>query len=358
MKYLHLIPNEKFTIPYINFVKDNFNIKEHLFYIFEHKKWVEIKKEKYIKICHLESANYKIWKALKMINSFFLLFFLFFKSKKIILHGLFSPAIILFLFLNPWYLKKCNWVIWGGDLYSYRSRNDNSMKRRIYYKIEDYVKRNMGGYITQIEGDYELAQQWYGTKGKYYDCFVYPSNLYKEIPMQEYIKDNKINIQIGNSADPSNNHFEIIDKLEKYKNENRRYYCILAYGDKEWAQKVCTYGKKKLGENFIPILDFMPLKEYVKFISKIDVAIFAHNRQQAVGNITTLLGMKKTVYLKQNVTTYKSFHDLGINLKSFEKLENIELLSEEEQNQNNRIIKERFSKEKLIEELENIFSDN
>ncbi|MFC6669724.1 hypothetical protein [Marinobacterium aestuariivivens] len=39
------------------------------------------------------------------------------QAEKIILHGLFNSHIFYILAFQPWLLRKCSWVIWGGDLY-------------------------------------------------------------------------------------------------------------------------------------------------------------------------------------------------------------------------------------------------
>lgn len=39
------------------------------------------------------------------------------RADKIILHGLFNIYAVLLLVLNPWLLKKCYWVIWGGFIF-------------------------------------------------------------------------------------------------------------------------------------------------------------------------------------------------------------------------------------------------
>ena len=50
---------------------------------------------------------------------------------------------------------------------------------------------------------------------------MYLSNIYKECDLFNIKKDKEcLVIQVGNSADPTNNHVEILMKLKKYKNEN------------------------------------------------------------------------------------------------------------------------------------------
>lgn len=362
MKHLHLFHNDKFIKPYIEFVNENFDKNEHKFLIIDgaREKDIEIPTDKNVKKYVSKGREYKgIIKKVFLILQLPILYLKLFsyckKSEKIYFHGLFDQRIIIFLYLFKGFLNKSNWIIWGGDLYSYLKRK-NKLLDRIYYRIDDYVKANFYGYITQIEGDYELAQKWYKAKGKYFDCFMYPSNLYKNIEIISEKKE-ELHIQIGNSADSSNNHFEILNKLEKFKNKNIKLFCILSYGDKIYAEKVVKYGEKIFKEKFIPIVNFMPFKEYMEFLSKIDIAIFAHNRQQAFGNIASLLSMKKTIYLKETVTTYETLTKLGLKIKSFNRLETLEKFEKKILENNKKIIKKVFSKENLIKEWEKIFLD-
>lgn len=51
------------------------------------------------------------------------------------------------------------------------------------------------------------------------------------------------NILIGNSASDTNKHYEIIDYLSKFRNQNLKINASLAYGDKLYGIKVCEKGK-------------------------------------------------------------------------------------------------------------------
>ena len=101
----------------------------------------------------------------------------------------------------------------------------------------------------------------------------------------------------------------------------------------------------------------MEYKEYIKFLEMIDISIFAHDIQKAFGNITSLLSMKKTVYLKEKVTTYQTLKEMGIKVRSFDKLVDLEEFDENTLENNRKIIEENFSEEKLIEQWENIFEN-
>lgn len=351
MKYLHIFHNDKVVAPYVKFINENFNKNEHKFLI------IDGVKEKNIKIPSDENVKRyisrgrecrgiikKILLTLQVPILYFKLFLNCNKAEKIYFHGLFDIRIIIFLYIFKTFLRKSFWDMWGGDLYSF-SKNKNI----IHKKIDGCVKGNFYGYITYIDGDYELVKKWYKAKGKYFKCFIYPSNLYKKMEMLAS-KREELYIQIGNSADSSNNHFEILSKLEKLKNKNIKLFCILSYGDKIYAEKVIKYGEKIFKEKFIPIIEFMPFKDYMEFLSEIDIAIFAHKRQQGMGNITSLLGMKKTLYMDKNVTTFVTLKKLGVSIKSLDDIADLSKFNNFILEKNEKIIKQIFSKETLLKD--------
>ena len=358
MKYLHIMHNEKFIASYIEFINNNFNLSDHYFLIIGGLSQEKMPIPKYSNIEYLSNLDirYKFLKLFKVIIPVYsILFKKISKSKKIFLHGLFDKKIIFFLFIFRKFLKKSNWIIWGGDLYCYENRKDGFINK-IWYKIEDYVKGNFNGYITLMKPEYKALLKLYKTRGKLYESFSYPSNLYKDNSLKTYDKEG-LYIQVGNSATYTNNHFEIFKKLRPYKDKNIKLFCILSYGDMKYAKVVISKGKKIFGEKFIPITDFMKFDDYMKFLSKIDIAIFAHDRQQGFGNITSLLSMKKTVYIKENIATYEVLENLGLSVKSFDQFENLEKFDDNILEKNKKIIKERFSQKRLIEEWKVIFSD-
>lgn len=348
VKHLHIMNNDKFCMPYVKFIEENFGKDDHVF-LFLHnypEKFGEIKKQE--NIIDLSKKNI----ILIMLYAMYYMLC----SNKLYFHGLLSSKENIFFALNPWIFKKSYWAIWGTDLYEYMNREQNpKWQTKIMYKANDFVKGSMAGYITHIKGDYGLAQKWFGAKGQYYDCFLYLSNLYKDISIKEVEKED-LYIQIGNSADPSNNHKDILDNLLPYKTKNIKIYCPLSYGDERWAKEIKEYGEKLYGSKFIPMMDFLSFDEYCQFNSNIDIAIFAHNRQQAVGNIISLLGMGKTVYLRKTVTTASMLDDLDVAYLDFDKFNSINKISIQQSESNKIRIKEHFSKQKLIEQWGAIFN--
>lgn len=341
-KILHLGSCDKFIPPFIEFIKDNFDFNDHLFLLTNSNSENELINHSNVKL----SSKGKLSK----VKHYALVIKKMKQADKIILHSLFDIKIVQILFFSPWLLKKCYWVMWGGDLYSYQLGKRN----KSWYKNEFFrrpVIKNMGHLVTYIKGDVDLASKWYGAKGEYHECLMYLSNTYKTLDVPNTQSD-EINIQIGNSADPSNNHIEIFDKLLPFKDKNIRIYAPLSYGDKAYAKEVVSKGKDLFGDKFIALTNFMPFEQYLKFLGSIDIAIFNHKRQQAMGNTITLLGLGKTVFIRSDTTQWQFFKDKNIKVYDSIKLDSID---KKEHLDNISKVKEYFSEETLKKQLKELF---
>lgn len=278
------------------------------------------------------------------------------EADKIVLHGLFNQKTILLLFLWPSLLPKCHWVIWGGDLYRYQSR-----KRRLGWRFAELYRRpvirNMGHLLTYVEGDVELAREWYGARGRYHECLMYPSNVYRDTPAISISREGAlVNVQIGNSADEGNHHLEAFSLIKSRKALDVQVHVPLAYGGKgRYVQRVLEAGRELFGERFSPITSFMPIDEYLCFLGSIDIAVFNHRRQQAMGNILALLAREKKVYLRSEVTSMQMLEKLGIKIYRTEEF-NLDPIPADIAKLNGRIVKEYFSEETLLSQMRVIFS--
>ena len=341
MKILHIAEPQSFTKPFFSLVEKNFEVKDHA--ILTHGKsngWPSD-----LTIAHKTLSGVR-WVANFLDSAR--------KAEKIILHGLWDSRLIVLLALHPAMLKKCYWVIWGGDLYSHSMGKKNLR----WYATELFrrpVIRRIGHLITYVQGDVELARKWYGAIGQYHECFMYTSNIYRDYAIKEQ-PHAVVNIQIGNSADPSNNHLEILENLKSFRDQNITIYAPLSYGDQANAKTVIAAGKAIFGDKFKPMTDFIPFEQYLEFLGKIDIAVFAHKRQQGMGNTITLLGLGKKVYMRSDVTPRATFDGMGVKIFDFP---NIDLMpiNKETINKNIAQIKKNFSEKKLTDQLKSIFKD-
>lgn len=323
---LHVCPLDKFIPPFLNFVRDEFPIEENQFYMLGDA-------EKY----SYESDSQTFQHC--GLRGYLLLLRLMYSADKIILHSLFNFNVLIILACNPYLLKKCYWVIWGGDLYSFMFPK-NSLKYKLKETIRGFVIKRIGFLLTYVKGDVDLARRHYGARGEYIETIGYLSNVIpSNIPVSENNKKN-INILVGNSADPTNNHFDALDKLAKFKNEDIQIYVPLSYGNIEYAKKVIDYGNSLFGDKFIGITEFISYSEYMFFLKDIDIALFNHKRQQAMGNTINLLAMGKKVYLKEGTTQKEFFNNL--NVKTFD-IKDLDIFENFSPEKNSEILMKYFS---------------
>lgn len=342
--------NDKFNSEYINFINQNFNPNDHLF-IFVADVVGEL-----FPIPQLPNVI-KLFCSRRRFYRYLLLAYYCIQADKIILHGLFVDYIIRFLYINRYLLKKCYWVIWGGDLYDDLQLDIIKTRKQVQFtELKKLVISKMNSFITYLKEDYNLAKEYYSSKAEYKECIMYLSNLFNA--KAEYNKKNDtLVILVGNSATDTNNHYEVFNKILAENLDNYKILCPLNYGDKNYAAKVVELGTKLFGDKFEPLLDFIPLEQYTKLLSTVDVAIFNHNRQQGMGNIINLLGMGKLIYIRNDITTWNLLEHL--NLKVYATNKNLMIRHTIKNNNysetNKVLIKNYFNKNTLYSQWENIF---
>ncbi len=346
-KIVHLGRNGLIMNKFVEFMEENFDNKKHIYFLTGqnvngNKNVIDIKNK------------------FDFIKKIFYLNFQLYKTKKIIIHSFDQTYMFFILLFQPWLIKKVYWVIWGWDLYSYEYPVLD-LKTKIIQKVKKIIFPKIRHFVTYIEGDYELAKKWYNIKSiNYYECIMYPSNFYKDNYNIIQIDDKKdlhkdtLNIQIGNSASESNNHLYIFQKLKYFADENIKIFIPLSYGKNDNLNEIIKQGKNIFCDKITFLNDILSFDEYIKFQSSIDIAVFAHKQQEAMGNIISLLGLGKKVYIRNDITPFKFFNDMGVKVFDVENIE-LELLEQEIKKMNQQKIREYFSKENYLNQLKNIF---
>lgn len=334
---LHIFNDPKFSSGYFEFlIRKNVNLDKHTLF---HYRCTENHCNSYGMEAVFSPHFFSIIPNLKLLYELI-------KAKKIIIHSLASPFLLLYLFLLPNLARKAYWAIWGKDLYFFKIIKKPRLHHKIYEFFRKRVIKRISNIISISHRDVALAKKWYGSTAMIHHCFGYPSNCYKEF--SKHIKrTNTILILVGNSADPSNNHFEAFSMIEKFKDEDIKVITLLSYGDHRYAKKVIKTGKALFGKKFIAIEKLLPLTSYYNLLATVDIGIFAHKRQQAMGAIISLLGMKKKVYLRKDITTWGTLFDLGItvyDLNDFNFIKPDKIVLDN----NYKIIKNYFTEENLL----------
>lgn len=347
---LHIANLSTFIAPFVKYVDKNFCSKEHNFYLHGDAQKFYVEASDNVTITDGKQKS-SFLHFIKLIPNLIV-------ARKVILHGLFDIRIIMLLASMPFILNKCYWVIWGGDLYQYQ-KPKTKLKEKVKEFLRVFVIKRIGHLVTYIPGDVALAYKWYGASGQYHECLMYLSNTvdinFSKCELSHAKSTDKINILVGNSADPSNNHFEILDKLSRFKNRNIEVFIPLSYGDPDHARAVIDYGKRILGNKLTPIIEFMESSEYRRFLKSIDIAIFNHRRQQAMGNTISLLGLGKTVYMRSDVSQWSLFKSKGIHVRDIDRLHDLLLMPELQRTINLELVERYFSSERLKQQYKVIF---
>jgi len=281
-------------------------------------------------------------------------------SNLIIIHQLQFDVVIL-LFILPILLKKTVWVIWGGDLYDYLTYK-SSYRQKVSFLLKKFIVKRIP-YVVARTPDFKLLQKWYGSKAEHLIVEpFYTSGEYDTALL--HIRENTtspLKITLGNSATETNRHMAALDLLSKYKNENLQIYIPLSYGDPEYAKTVATKAKEIFGDKVVVLDQFMPPEEYNKHLSEMDIGIFNHNRQQALGNIAYLLASGAKIYLNNDSPLWEIYDEMKFHIHSINTIQgmsynNFSYLDQEELAENSKMAKIIYSEKHGVECWTRVFN--
>ncbi|KTG27918.1 hypothetical protein AWR38_28940 [Idiomarina sp. WRN-38] len=194
--------------------------------------------------------------------------------------------------------KKTIWVMWGGDLYNPVAADF----------IDISIYENFDAVSTSIEGDYNFFLK------NYTDKPLIPYKHASSISLEDAAvlpEDKENSVIIGNSGDPSNQHLDIIQAINnKADKESFSYILPMAYNMapgyldniKNALLDAGVYKKCSFIEQMLPP------QEYFSIVAKSKGMITAHNRQQAVGNISASLYFENFTVLRERYFVRGEYH--------------------------------------------------
>lgn len=240
---------------------------------------------------------------------------------------------------------------WGYDIYSDSNNKYTQLTKILETKLykDETVKLLNDTSITyklsclfrKVKHFFTREQYWYNklvNKFEYFSTILpYEFDLLKEkLPNIKYFPfkyinpaDNQIEfkentlkehvILIGNSADPSNNHGNILKILEE-----RKVKCT-AYIPFSYPYDVDLYKNnlKKYTETFkyvtcIFLEDYMSRDKYFDILNKCSCAIYGFTEQQAIGNIYQMFRTGKKVFFFKDSKMYNYFTFQKLNIFNIE----------------------------------------
>lgn len=285
------------------------------------------------------------------------------------------------LVLNSNKKVKFLWIGWGFDYYCYLeidlllnqtlqlqnklvNKNKFDWKKTFKY-IKDFIKYNTIYKGTQqihevfnridyfapvLYEDYLLVDQQFKNFHPKYSDWNY--GTLEDDLVKQNLTISGINILLGNSATFENNHIEAIDAISSLDLENRKVICPLSYGDEVYANEIINYGINKLANKFESLREFMNIEEYHKIISTCSIVVMNHLRQNAVGNIVTMMYFGAKIFLNKKNPAYAFFKNNGAIIFIMEDINNDSLktiLTDSEKNINREVLKRYWSKNVMLE---------
>lgn len=304
--------------------------------------------------------------------------------------------IVIHSLVDIWYKLIINsptnipivWIGWGFDYYDMlneelllpQTKDFNNthnflvscksfLKKKLAYlrmknipKKRDVIKK-INYFAPVLESEYEAVSHKLNVR----DTLKYVDFNYGSLE-KNYIRNytNKQvcgnNILIGNSATATNNHLEIFQLLKKFDISGRVIICPLSYGDEIYKNKILKCGTESFKEQFQPLVDFMPIDDYITKILSCRYVIMNHVRQQALGNIITMLYLGAKVFLREENPVYSFLKQINAVVYSVQDLEQqgsltmFTPLSQNDVLQNQSVLKSFIGEEIVLKKTQNLIS--
>lgn len=303
--HIHLFTTESlYSYELLKLFETTVNLQEHLF-IFR-------KKDKSGKFTYTPAIESRIIYSTNFIHLTRYILPKMESAKWIYFHYLpYGPSLILWA-LKPSLIVKSTWIVWGGDVFIYKQKN-LSLKNRLFEFLRRRIIPRFPEIAAFVEADAREAIKVYNSKAEYIQIlYPIPVNLEDLVDLKTKSPEITKKILIGNSADPSNNHLEMLEMLSGFCQENIKIYCPLSYSiDQSYIDSVVKKGHEIFDEKFIPLLTMMNTREYALFLNDMDIAVMNHRRQQGLGSIMPLLYLGKKLFLRSETSSYPFLTNAG-----------------------------------------------
>lgn len=263
------------------------------------------------------------------------------------------------------------WALWGYALYNildfYQKKNSYSTiykpKKTFIFKLKEWYTfkiiypravLKIKTCLFLLEADYNMLQSVIPNKSNWMtSCYQTINNIFGG-GKQFQVAGNAI--LLGNSSTPSNNHLKVFEHLNL--NKDQKMIVPLSYGDEKYRYKVISHGNQKFEEFFEPMVEFIPLNQFIKKLQICQYTIMGHYRQQAFGTILMMLLAGSKLFLYRKNPLYLWLKEKGIFIYSIEEHLSTELkspLTKTQKKINKITISKLIDEATIIKQLELVF---
>lgn len=330
---LHITHDDKFIDDFIANTRKYSDIKQNIFLIYTIGEATKLKFVKSPNVVTIDLFSHDFINEITDFKNY----------DKIFIHYL-SDELVPFIQLIPKKIKVY-WIFWGADAFNMSAFQKSTFSKKTYKIIRPFqlniieifkkIKSNFYKYRFErdkiksikridyfahyIKDDNNLIFSKFKIKFPQYIEFSYADleNFISETPINFAAKRNFA--LIGNSANPTNNHFDAIEWLSNKIDTNYDIYCPLSYsGTPDYIEQVIKEGTKNFNKNFKPLTEYIPKENYLKILNNTAIAVMWHLRSQAWGNIIALLMNGTKVFMSNKSNLYKYLKSIDLIVFSIE----------------------------------------
>jgi len=302
------------------------------------------------------------------LNKFKKLKAMFDEADRIVFHS-YKPdknwAVLTYLLKKN--LDKSIWIMWGIDLYNYKS-DAGGIKGKIENYMGETTRRMMRYPVAIAEPDIEVYNKTFGEFPVLLAPYAFVNERFTQmdflierrkrevldferaveegeiIPYTDEDReaqydpllcekyDGRIRIQIGHNGFAFNNQVEVLNALDKYMDhpDAKKFdLCFpISYGNTPLSDNITfvyalmNYAKMRYPNNVSFLNKLIPANEYTKYLSTVDIAIFNSSRQNGLGNILQLLYMGKKVYMSTSNPLFEYLRSKGFEIHDVKDIDN------------------------------------
>lgn len=241
------------------------------------------------------------------------------------------------------------WFSWGYDVYSDKNSYEKKLiplslfkpqtKKCIYNKrkiLKNKIKRLLAllGIKTERQANYDkLTSKIDYIATPFFEEFklikdrarIFVPFSYGPVKQFNFYNDATITPSqectcglLGNSLDPTNNHIDVLQKLESFQRELSIIIPISYSGTSLYKEQLKNYISTLKHLKCNTLESFIDRNTYFQFLSQCQFSIFGHIRQQATGNISQMLYIGSKVFLYKDSIGYKHYKSLGYHIYTIE----------------------------------------
>lgn len=357
-KYIHFIADEKFFASVIEYIEYGLDIREHFFVVYNMNganrnnrygiwdKYKELSRKyhniylHYYERCRLNLVDWEKNKGK--------LDCLLEKAEKIIFHGEdVTPSIYEYLLDKVYLIKKKGVLLfWSGNIG--RDEYTKPIIEQVFQYVRmvpypyDMVKEIILNYFPRMSNAI-----WLKSSVSYARLTEYTSRK------EEAVK----NVLIAHSPHSYTKAKETMQYLSGIQ-QSIHIYCVTSYGEKDIIKEIEHLGRKLFGSRFYAVNKYMDYKEYVYFLSQMDLAVFGMEFLSGRDTLELLFWLGKKVYMKHGSEACRHMEETGYRVNDYYTAKNEiikGMFDNKDKERNHSVAENEFCAEKKLQQWKELY---